>query len=70
MATEVIARRRAGRARRLGRPDGLPCRRDARRPLDPGTGREKYGVSETLPQGSTAIAFSAVTRMSGLDAAA
>jgi K+-transporting ATPase ATPase B chain len=32
-------------------------------------GREKYGVSETLPQGSTAIAFSAVTRMSGLDAA-
>jgi K+-transporting ATPase ATPase B chain len=32
-------------------------------------GREKYGVSESLPQKSTSIAFSATTRVSGLDTA-
>ncbi len=31
--------------------------------------REKHGLVETLPEGSTAIAFSAVTRVSGLDTA-
>ena len=32
-------------------------------------GREKYGVSEQLPEKATSIAFSATTRVSGLDTA-
>jgi K+-transporting ATPase ATPase B chain len=32
-------------------------------------GREKHGVVEHMPEGATAVAFSATTRMSGLDTA-